>query len=832
MSDEDENEIEMIVDKKSRFSRYRTRIRERKQLDINETLTTDNLNETPENEACAFDQQMGLDDGITSTLKHDEYNPASDSVLRKANKQISPERHNDNDNDNNYEDEVDELYRFYNDRNNIGDGNDGNKVNDDEYDNDNEYNDEDEDDSIEESPDFQNNFYDNYFETERLSDATELSVMLFFTWKRYNISKAAVNDICRIINTFNIPNMPKDFRAVMRHLKRNNPTLLGGNHFYICPSCGNRCANASKCNLTGCQSSNSPVRTPASVVVFPLVSQISSILERETLIIPTYELNQCDDLPNSQCAQEVARKEKQINPARNNVTLTLNTDGVLLKRISRSLWITCACINELPRKTRYDINNMLICSMSTGDDKPKKDEYSTILQDIVNELKFLEHVGFDVLLPSTVKTHNRTYTHFYAFTITAVCDKPAQAIMMNIKDPTGFFSCGWCCIPGETHSSNSRCFVNNSRTPAILRNNMTYDHFMKILTTSYAANDSSKDRACGHAGPCALRQLTYFEIGSSFCFDSLHGLYAGVFKKLMHLWLDTVRVDYSIKKQFSCLEKLLKCIRYPTTNRLPRALKYYTTWKTNEFRMTLLFGYKQFEQVMKKKYYEHFRLLVYAAIFSEARILTTTRLDQIKHLLNKFLDEFPMLYGASNCVSIVQSLSHVHQSLAEFGPIHNYSTFNFESTVGIIQLKTTKDIIFIIDQAEIVGFDTFSLDRIEYVNDFLVYTKHSNPPTIISINYKSIKEKVAYRKDPKLKTLTEFYIFPNLKKPVQKIALTHSVNSDEEVTDDEVNSNVWSEIESESDGEFLEDHGIVEQVTPTSEDDTINPIDCYRHFYH
>ncbi|CAF4824448.1 unnamed protein product, partial [Rotaria magnacalcarata] len=49
---------------------------------------------------------------------------------------------------------------------------------------------------------------------------------------------------------------------------------------------------------------------------------------------------------------------------------------------------------------------MLICSMSTGNDKPKKDEYSTILQDIVNELKFLEQVGFDVLLPSTVKTHN------------------------------------------------------------------------------------------------------------------------------------------------------------------------------------------------------------------------------------------------------------------------------------------------------------------------------------------------------------------------------------------------------------------------------------------
>ena len=54
---------------------------------------------------------------------------------------------------------------------------------------------------------------------------------------------------------------------------------------------------------------------------------------------------------------------------------------------------------------------------------------------------------------------------------------------------------------------------------------------------------------------------------------------------------------------------------------------------------------RPFKQVMKKKYYEHFRLLVYAAIFLETRILTTTRLDQIKHLLNKFLDKFPVLYG-------------------------------------------------------------------------------------------------------------------------------------------------------------------------------------------
>ena len=57
-----------------------------------------------------------------------------------------------------------------------------------------------------------------------------------------------------------------------------------------------------------------------------------------------------------------------------------------------------------------------------------------------------------------------------------------------------------------------------------------------------------------------------------------------------------------------------------------------------------------------------------------------------------------------------------------------------------------------------------------------------------------------------------------------------SASSDEEVTDNKVDSNVWSEIKSGSDGECLKDYGVVESVTPTSDDGTIDPIDCYRHF--
>jgi len=57
-----------------------------------------------------------------------------------------------------------------------------------------------------------------------------------------------------------------------------------------------------------------------------------------------------------------------------------------------------------------------------------------------------------------------------------------------------------------------------------------------------------------------------------------------------------------------------------------------------------------------------------------------------------------------------------------------------------------------------------------------------------------------------------------------------SENSDDEDADDELDSPVWSEIQPESDAEFMEDYGLVQEVTSASRDNTILPIDCYRHF--
>ena len=57
-----------------------------------------------------------------------------------------------------------------------------------------------------------------------------------------------------------------------------------------------------------------------------------------------------------------------------------------------------------------------------------------------------------------------------------------------------------------------------------------------------------------------------------------------------------------------------------------------------------------------------------------------------------------------------------------------------------------------------------------------------------------------------------------------------SENSDDEDADGKLDSPVWSEIQPESDAEFMEEYGLLQEVTSASRDNTILSIDCYRHF--
>jgi hypothetical protein len=75
-------------------------------------------------------------------------------------------------------------------------------------------------------------------------------------------------------------------------------------------------------------------------------------------------------------------------------------------------------------------------------------------------------------------------------------------------------------------------------------------------------------------------------------------------------------------------------------------------------------------------------MLVIAIHLSESRSLERSQVENIRILLDLFLRSFPVLYTSRQNTQSVHSLHHVAESVQDYGPLSNYSTFNFESVLG------------------------------------------------------------------------------------------------------------------------------------------------------
>ena len=131
--------------------------------------------------------------------------------------------------------------------------------------------------------------------------------------------------------------------------------------------------------------------------------------------------------------------------------MLLNSDGVLIKNISRSLWITTIAINEVPRKIRFQLPNMIVAMISYGSQKPKRSEFTQLLDRLANQLTELEK-GIDVYLPQEYNirdSYSHSATRISVYLTGVICDKPAQAIVQNITDSGGFYGCSRCQISGS-----------------------------------------------------------------------------------------------------------------------------------------------------------------------------------------------------------------------------------------------------------------------------------------------------------------------------------------------------------------------------------------------
>jgi hypothetical protein len=273
----------------------------------------------------------------------------------------------------------------------------------------------------------------------------EIGILLVELRYRHSLTRSCVTHICELLQLLRVPNAPLSFDSIESLVLSPYRSTTFPSKAVICPSCYKRSSSSKMCTSTAdCESQFSFIRAPTMNYTFAIEPQIRSIVERNPTVKRKSNKNVISDITDGLVYEKVLEMEPKPF-----LTLLMNTDGGLVKTTSTSVWLTAFVVNELPRKLRYLPENVVLGMLSTGSMKPKKDEMSEIMFDIVNELRRLEE-GMAVFFDHD--NGNTAEQVIKIFLLACVCDKPATALLLNHKESTGFFGCTYCTIKGNLNT--------------------------------------------------------------------------------------------------------------------------------------------------------------------------------------------------------------------------------------------------------------------------------------------------------------------------------------------------------------------------------------------
>ncbi|CAF1347320.1 unnamed protein product [Rotaria sordida] len=439
-------------------------------------------------------------------------------------------------------------------------------------------------------------------DTAKPLTSQEIAVLLVELRYRHSLTRSCITNICELLQLLRVPNAPLNFANIESLILCPHRSTTFPSKSVICPSCFKQSSNSKMCTSTpNCDSQFSFVRVPTTNYIFALEPQIRSIIERNPIMKRKDNKQVLSDITDGLAYKKILEMEPQPF-----LSLLMNSDGGIVKATSTSVWLTTFVINELPRKLRFLPENVVIGMLTIGGMKPKKNEMSEIMSNMVNELVRLQE-GMAVCFHHDNENNSEKITKI--FLLACTCDKPATSLLLNHKESTGFYGCIYCTIKGrsvEAGGTTIRSFAFNSKEKIILRSNETYDKAITFFGNNNKLPNSdkvlSKEASTaylqGLKGSCTLRQLSHFDVYKSFLCDTLHNLYLGATAKMLKLLLSKpssktgITDVMSVHNRIDIVAKTFNTMSYPsTTYRRPRDIRLFKKFKENELRIFLLFGY-------------------------------------------------------------------------------------------------------------------------------------------------------------------------------------------------------------------------------------------------
>lgn len=359
-----------------------------------------------------------------------------------------------------------------------------------------------------------------------------------------------------------------------------------------------------------------------------------------------------------------------------DIVLGLSTDGFAPhRRRKKTAWPLILFNYNLPPEIRFHLEHILPLGVIPGPKKPA--DFDSFLWPAIQE--FLR-------LSAGVHTFDSMSDSFFAlraYLVLVFGDIPAISMVMRMKGHNGFCPCRMCSIhgirPPDTRHPTHYVPLDRSQHPDVLAGSeaQAYDpsalplrshaeFLQQAHEVQFAPSEAEHERLSklyGIKGTPALSSLSSLSFPSSFPYDFMHLLYENVLKNLMLLWtgdykgLDSGEEDYefpstvwdAIGEASAASGDTIPSVFGP---RPPNVAKDKTSWTADlrSFWSIYVAPIVLSGRFKKRKYYDHFVLLVRLINRCLQFEITTAEVDELKSGFIEWVKQYERYaHGPCHC---------------------------------------------------------------------------------------------------------------------------------------------------------------------------------------
>lgn len=456
---------------------------------------------------------------------------------------------------------------------------------------------------------------------------------------------------------------------------------------YYCSYCFTRTVDGQlKCGNQHCLKDISSHNSNDYFIELPIISQLTAFYSREEIRnglkhrferVKTNESN-IEDVYDCDIYKQMSKDGGPLSSDKpNNISFIFNTDGIpIFKSSKTSCWPIFMMVNELPYRMRKSRENMLMCGLWFGHEKPRMNMFCQPLHKSLVEL--------DKGINLQLKDGNNITVQGYLYSVS--CDIPARSCVMNINQHNGESCCTKCLQTGINHRTptggNIRIFPYKKEMPTGPKRDaqlMVYDA-QKVVA-------SKQSHINGIKGPSFLMFTPMYDPCENICIDIMHLLYLGIVRMMMKLWFGVAQrlEPFSLYQYLDIVDARIISIK-PShlISRMPRSIsEHIKFWKASELRSWFFYySLPCVADIMPPKYLYHYCTLLEGIYLLNQSSISDDDIVKSEGLINYFVFMFPSLYGAKYVTINMHSLLHLPDIVRKIGPLWSTSCFAFESANG------------------------------------------------------------------------------------------------------------------------------------------------------